>query len=153
MIRKITHDYEQTIALAARLAKALLPGTVIALRGDLGAGKTAFVTGLLKGLGGNDPVSSPTFTLVHEYTQQARLPLYHFDLYRLSGPDDLDAIGADDYWESHGISAIEWPDVAGERLPEERLEINIHYGEGDERIIDMDAKGDRLMQWFEGVNL
>ena len=153
MIQKTTHAYEETLALAERLGEQLLPGTVIALHGDLGAGKTAFVTGLLRGLGGIDAVSSPTFTIVHEYTRNARLPLYHFDLYRLEGPEDLDTIGAEEYWESQGVSAIEWPSVVPEAIPEARLDVTLSYGEADERIVEIEAKGERLCRWLEEVSV
>jgi len=153
MIQKTTHAYEETLVLAASLGEQLLPGTVIALHGDLGAGKTAFVTGLLRGLGGTDAVSSPTFTIVHEYTRNARLPLYHFDLYRLEGPEDLETIGAEEYWESEGVSAIEWPSVVPEAIPEDRLDVTLTYGEEDDRMIRIEARGQRLGRWLDEVTL
>jgi tRNA threonylcarbamoyladenosine biosynthesis protein TsaE len=107
---------EQTAAIARRLARELPPGAVLALAGPLGAGKTAFVKGLAAGLGlsPRDAVS-PTFTLVHEHP--GPVPLFHADLYRLRGPDDVAELGLDDYAERGGILAIEWPERAGAALP------------------------------------
>ena len=97
----------ETEALGAALAKILTPGTVLAYRGDLGAGKTAFTRGLARGLGCADMVTSPTYTIVNEYLS-GRLPLFHFDMYRLRSADDLWDIGWDDYLERGGICAVEW---------------------------------------------
>ena len=92
----VTHSPEQTRQLGARLAKALKPGAVVAFTGDLGAGKTAFVSGMAQGLGVRERVTSPTFTIVNEY-EGGRLPLFHFDMYRLGSADDLFDIGWEDY--------------------------------------------------------
>ena len=124
---------EQTRDLAAQLAQRLNPGDAIALVGELGAGKTRFVQGLARGLGvpADVPITSPTFTLlaVHE---QGRLPLYHFDLYRLSTCIDLDRIGAEEYLWGEGVSVIEWADRVPEALPDDCLWINFSFF-GDER--------------------
>lgn len=103
----ITNSPEETEALGAALAARLTPGTVIAYRGDLGAGKTAFTRGLARGLGYPDPVTSPTYTIVNEYLG-GRMPLFHFDMYRLTSAEDLWDIGWDDYLERGGICAVEW---------------------------------------------
>ncbi len=103
----ITHSPEETEAVGAQLAKQLTAGTVLAYRGDLGAGKTAFTRGLARGLGYNDPVTSPTYTVVNEYLG-GRLPLFHFDMYRLSSADDLWDIGWEDYLLRGGVCAVEW---------------------------------------------
>ena len=109
-----TESEEQTRGVAIALADQLAPGTVLLLHGDLGAGKTAFVRGLAEGLGlADDPVSSPTFTLVHEYTG-GRVPLYHADLYRLPPGASLDDLGLDEVAED-GVLAIEWPERLGSR--------------------------------------
>ena len=97
----------QTEALGAALAQHLTPGTVIAYRGDLGAGKTAFTRGLARGLGCREIVTSPTYTIVNEYLG-GRIPLFHFDMYRLASSDDLWDIGWDDYLERGGVCAVEW---------------------------------------------
>ncbi|HEY0790272.1 MAG TPA: tRNA (adenosine(37)-N6)-threonylcarbamoyltransferase complex ATPase subunit type 1 TsaE [Chthoniobacterales bacterium] len=107
---------EETRRLAAGFAASLQAGDVIALHGDLGAGKTEFVKGLVEGLGSNDAVTSPTFTLVHEY-HGGRLPVYHFDFYRLDGAADLDLIGYDECLGEPGVTVIEWAGRFPARLP------------------------------------
>ena len=102
-----TNSPVETEALGERIAKILTPGTVIAYCGDLGAGKTAFTRGLARGLGYREPVTSPTYTIVNEYLG-GRLPLFHFDMYRLGSSDDLWDIGWEDYLERGGICAVEW---------------------------------------------
>lgn len=130
----ISESPEATREFAAALAHTLKPGTVLALTGDLGAGKTCFVQGLAHGLNVTQPVSSPTYTLVNEYSGD--LPLYHIDLYRLRGTVDALGMGLDDYLESDGITAIEWPDRAATALPFETLRVRIEHGEAEhQRII------------------
>lgn len=102
-----THSPEQTEAVGATLAQQLKPGAIVAYQGDLGAGKTAFTRGLARGLGAADPVTSPTYTIVNEYLS-GRLPLFHFDMYRLASSDDLFDIGWEDYLERGGVCAVEW---------------------------------------------
>ena len=116
----ITNTPEQTEAVGFALAQQLIPGTVIAYRGDLGAGKTAFTRGLARGLGAGDPVTSPTYTIVNEYLS-GRIPLFHFDMYRLRSADDLFDIGWDDYLERGGVCAVEWSENV-----EEAMEDPIH---------------------------
>lgn len=106
-MKLITRSPEETEKLGAALAEKLLPGTVIAYRGDLGAGKTAFTRGLARGLGCREQVTSPTYTIVNEYLG-GRLPLFHFDMYRLSSADDLWDIGWEDYLDRGGVCAVEW---------------------------------------------
>ena len=110
-----THSPQETEALGQKLGQVLPAGTVIAYRGDLGAGKTAFTRGLARGLGITDPVTSPTYTIVNEYLG-GRLPLFHFDMYRLHSADDLFDIGWDDYLERQGICAVEWSENVEEAL-------------------------------------
>ncbi|MCB1090162.1 MAG: tRNA (adenosine(37)-N6)-threonylcarbamoyltransferase complex ATPase subunit type 1 TsaE [Verrucomicrobiae bacterium] len=112
-------DEAAMIALGAEAANGLRPGSVIALVGPLGAGKTHFSKGLVAGLGGDpDSVTSPTFTLVHEYTRGCRLPVFHFDFYRLDSPAELLAIGWDDYLdEGDGVLLVEWADKFPDLLP------------------------------------
>ena len=111
----ITNSPAQTEAVGAALGKNIKPGTVIAYRGDLGAGKTAFTRGLARGLGYTEPVTSPTYTIVNEYLG-GRLPLFHFDMYRLKSSDDLWDIGWEDYLERGGICAVEWSENVEEAL-------------------------------------
>ena len=119
----------ETEALAAELARSLKPGAVLALRGGLGMGKTAFVRGLARGLGFPGRVTSPTFTIVNEYIG-GRLPLFHFDLYRLSGSDDLFAIGWDEYPERGGVCAVEWSELAADALPPETVTVTLERAAG-----------------------
>ena len=131
---------EQTEALGAQLALKLQPGAVIAYEGDLGAGKTAFTRGLAKGLGSADRVTSPTYTIVNEYPS-GRLPLFHFDMYRLESSDDLWDIGWEDYLEQGGVCAVEWSEnvqdalqgairVRIEKTGEDSRKITIEGGDG-----------------------
>ena len=111
----ISNSPAETERLGAALAEKLCPGTVIAYRGDLGAGKTAFTRGLARGLGYAEPVTSPTYTIVNEYLG-GRLPLFHFDMYRLHSADDLWDIGWEDYLERGGVCAVEWSENVAEAL-------------------------------------
>ena len=128
-----THSPQETEALGQKLGQALPAGTVIAYRGDLGAGKTAFTRGLARGLGITDPVTSPTYTIVNEYSS-GRLPLFHFDMYRLHSADDLFDIGWDDYLERQGICAVEWSENVEEAM-ENALTVTIQkLGEETRKI-------------------
>ena len=109
----MTNAPEETEALGEKLGKLLRPGTVLAYLGDLGAGKTAFTRGLARGLGCRETVTSPTYTIVNEYLV-GRLPLFHFDMYRLASSDDLWDIGWEDYLDRQGVCAVEW----SENVPE-----------------------------------
>jgi len=130
----ITNSPQETEALAARLAQCLHPGTVIAYTGDLGAGKTAFTRGLARGLGILEPVTSPTYTIVNEYTS-GRLPLFHFDMYRLGSSDELFDIGWEDYLERGGICAVEWSENVADAM-EDAIYIRIEkLGEDTRRIV------------------
>ncbi|NLH49141.1 MAG: tRNA (adenosine(37)-N6)-threonylcarbamoyltransferase complex ATPase subunit type 1 TsaE [Myxococcales bacterium] len=128
MGRLETHSENETRALAARLAGLLRPGDVLALVGDLGAGKTRFVQGLARGLGVPEdvPVTSPTFTLLATF-RQGRLPLFHFDLYRLANEDDLARIGAEEYLWGEGVAAVEWAERAPKMMPDETLWIHFSF--------------------------
>ena len=111
----VTNSPEETEALGADLAGRLEPGTVIAFTGDLGAGKTAFVRGVARGLGISERVTSPTFTIVNEY-EGGRLPLFHFDMYRLGSSDELFDIGWEDYLARGGVCAVEWSENVADAL-------------------------------------
>lgn len=123
MIEFLTNSPEETEALGERLAKVLRPGTVLAYRGDLGAGKTAFTRGLARGLGYKEAVTSPTYTIVNEYLG-GRLPLFHFDMYRLHSDDDLWDIGWEDYLDRNGVCAVEWSENVPEAMAD-ALTVNI----------------------------
>ena len=135
----LTNSPAETEAVGAALGAVLQPGTVLAYRGDLGAGKTAFTRGLAKGLGCTDMVTSPTYTIVNEYLS-GRIPLFHFDMYRLASSDDLWDIGWEDYLERGGVCAVEWSenvedalegaiDVTIEKTGEESRRITIEGGD------------------------
>ena len=129
----LTNSPEQTEEVGAALSKVLSPGTVIAYRGDLGAGKTAFTRGLARGLGVTDPVTSPTYTIVNEYLG-GRMPLFHFDMYRLHSSDDLWDIGWEDYLERGGICAVEWSENVADAM-EDAITVTIEkLGEDSRRI-------------------
>ena len=117
---------EQTWAAAAALMESLEPGTVIALHGDLGAGKTCFIQGLAVAMGITDPITSPTYTLIGEY--EGRMKLNHIDLYRLANSVEALGIGLEEYLDSDGITAIEWAERAEEILPESMLHVSIEKG-------------------------
>ena len=129
----ITNSPAETEAIGAALGEILSPGTVLAYRGDLGAGKTAFTRGLARGLGCTDIVTSPTYTIVNE-DLNGRLPLFHFDMYRLASSDDLWDIGWEDYLERGGICAVEWSENVEDAL-EDAIFITIEkLGEESRRI-------------------
>lgn len=123
MFAIVSHSPEETWELAKKLAPILSEGDVINLSGDLGAGKTVFTKGLAEGLGIDEPVTSPTFTLIREY--QGRLPLYHFDVYRLADPDELDELGVDEYFYGDGVSVVEWGDKVEILMPDVHLVVKI----------------------------
>lgn len=132
----LSHNEAETEALGARLAAVLTPGAVVAYRGGLGMGKTAFTRGLAKGLGYGGRVTSPTFTIVNEY-EGGRLPLFHFDMYRLADADALFDIGWEDYLARGGVCAVEWSENVSDALPEGTLFVTIvrHETHDDWRII------------------
>ena len=125
-----TDSPEETWALAAELADELGPGTVIALHGELGAGKTCFIQGFAAALGIDEPITSPTYTLIGEY--EGRLPLHHIDLYRLSGPEEALGLGLEEYFDVNGITAIEWAERADGLLPPDLLHVEINADEQTE---------------------
>lgn len=130
-----TAGEEQTEALGFRLGQLIQPGAVIAYTGDLGAGKTAFTRGLARGLGIPDRVTSPTFTIVNEY-EGGRLPLFHFDMYRLGSSDELFDIGWEDYLTRGGVCAVEWSEQVSGALPEDAVWVDIARGDNEnDRII------------------
>ncbi len=135
----ISRSPAQTEAVGEALGKMLRPGTVLAFRGELGMGKTAFTRGLARGLGCTGRVTSPTFTIVNEYS--GPIPLFHFDLYRLSGPEELWDIGWDDYLARGGVCAVEWSERAADALPPDTLWVTISRLEADENGRVIHAEG------------
>jgi len=130
----ISHNPEETFALGIQCAASLRRGDVLALAGDLGAGKTQFSKGLAAGLGVECDVTSPTFTLIHEYPG-GRLPLFHIDLYRLEDEEEVLGIGLDEYLEGDGVTVIEWADKFSSLMPTGVRWIRFRVLEGDEREI------------------
>ena len=129
----ITNSPGETEAIGAALGNIIKPGTVIAYRGDLGAGKTAFTRGLARGLGCTEIVTSPTYTIVNEYLG-GRIPLFHFDMYRLRSSDDLFDIGWEDYLDRGGVCAVEWSENVDDAM-EDAIYITIEkLGEDSRRI-------------------
>jgi tRNA threonylcarbamoyladenosine biosynthesis protein TsaE len=135
----ISNSTEQTKDFAKELAKLLQPGDVIALEGDLGAGKTTFTKGLAEGLEIKKTVNSPTFTIIKEY--QGRLPLYHMDVYRLEDSDE--DLGFDEYFEGLGVTVVEWAHLIKDQLPLELLTIYLTHDDEEARKIKLVPKGKR----------
>ena len=119
-----TTSAKETFEAGYRLAQSVHPGQIYCLNGDLGVGKTVFTQGFAKGLGIEEPINSPTFTIVQEY-HEGRLPLYHFDVYRIGDIEEMEEIGYDDYFFGKGICLIEWAELIEEILPDDRISITI----------------------------
>lgn len=121
-IKKIqSHSPDETIGAGMWLASKLKCGDVVALIGELGSGKTVFIQGVCQGLGVKVPVTSPTFTLIHEY--EGKWPVYHFDFYRINSVEEMTELGCEEYFYGDGVSLIEWADKVLEVLPEKRFEV------------------------------
>lgn len=134
-----TSSEQETVAFAAQFARTLKPGDVVAFRGGLGVGKTAFVRGLAQGLGINCDVSSPTFALIHEYKGD-NMALYHFDMYRVRDYDSLYSTGFFDYLESGAVLAVEWSENIAGDLPDNTVTVSIEHGGGDVRLITVEGE-------------
>ena len=128
----ITNSAQQTEQLGEKLGRILTPGTVLAYTGDLGAGKTAFTRGLAKGLEIPERITSPTFTIVNEY-EGGRLPLFHFDMYRLGSSDERFDIGWEDYLVRGGVCAVEWSENVEDVLDADTIRVDIRRGESDDQ--------------------
>ncbi len=119
-----TNSEKETLAFGMELAKEAKPGQIFSLEGDLGVGKTVLTKGMAQGLGITEPVSSPTFTIVQVY-EEGRLPFYHFDVYRISDPEEMDEIGYEDYFFGNGVCLVEWANLIEELMPEQTIHITI----------------------------
>lgn len=140
----MSHSAEQTGRLGVRLGALLLPGDVICLCGDMGAGKTVFSSGIGRGWGARQALTSPTYNLVHQHTREADdAVLYHLDCYRLRSADEADTIGFDDIVESGGVLVIEWPERIRDALPEAYLWIELGVVEDTRRNFLLEAVGER----------
>ncbi len=136
----ITHSAAETRALGARLAEKLAPGDVVLLQGELGAGKSEFARGVARGLGIQGPVPSPSFTILNAY-DEGRIPLYHFDWYRIEDPQEIHEMGMEEQLGGDGAALIEWSEKAEECLPERVLRVSIRVLEGDTRDITFQPRG------------
>ncbi|MGE5508810.1 MAG: tRNA (adenosine(37)-N6)-threonylcarbamoyltransferase complex ATPase subunit type 1 TsaE [Chitinophagales bacterium] len=140
MFELLTAAAPETERLGERLAELLQPGDAVLLSGDLGAGKTTFTRGLARGLGAAQPVTSPTFTLMHEY--DGRLPVYHFDLYRLERGSDLAELGLAEFLYGQGVAVVEWPDLLGEWRPDDCLSLEFRLDPAGRRVV-VEGRGTR----------
>lgn len=154
MLVRQTHSAEETRALAARLGRALLPGDIVCLRGDLGAGKTTWTQGLARGLGVPDaePVNSPTFMLLAEH-RSGRVPLFHFDVYRLENSQGLYDLAFDEYLDGEGVVVIEWADRIADALPDNRLDVVLVPDGPDSRTLTFTPHGPRARALLEALAL
>ena len=130
----ILKNEEETRAFGLELGASLRKGDIVALIGDLGTGKTALTKYIAEGLGIQEVITSPTFTIVQEY-RQGRLPLYHFDVYRIGDPEEMYELGYEEYFYGDGVCVIEWADLIEELLPEYTKTIRIEYGKNQEERI------------------
>ncbi|MCR5509133.1 MAG: tRNA (adenosine(37)-N6)-threonylcarbamoyltransferase complex ATPase subunit type 1 TsaE [Lachnospiraceae bacterium] len=133
---------EDTFEFGRKLGEAAEPGEVYALTGDLGTGKTVFAQGFAAGLGIAEPVNSPTFTILKIY-EQGRLPLYHFDVYRIEDPDEMYEVGYEEYFGGDGVALVEWAELMDELMPDDAIKISITKdpGRGDDyRLISCDKE-------------
>lgn len=138
---------DDTQRLAAYIGSQSWPGIVIALDGDLGAGKTTFSKALAAAIGVKDVVSSPTFTIIKEYMGD-ELPFYHMDVYRLS-LEEADELGLDDYFYGHGVTIVEWASLIEELMPEQYVSIHIEYIDEQQRMVHVQAFGERYEQLLQ----
>lgn len=132
MVSIVTKSPQETEYIGKRIASFLSPGDIISLTGDLGAGKTLFVQGIAKGLGIEQMVTSPTFTIIQEY-DEGKIPLYHMDVYRIEDPLEMEDIGYEEYFYGEGVTCVEWGNLILELFPKEHLKIHItHLEDGRE---------------------
>jgi len=146
----VSHGAEQTRRLGAHLGTVARQGDVILLEGEFGSGKTTFAQGIAKGMGINARyVNSPTFTLINEYRGTGGRRLYHIDLYRLEGEEQIATLGLDDYLDSRGIVVVEWPQEAEQWLPDERLTVHLTHLSETKRTLRFYAQGARYLELLE----
>ncbi|MBJ6726315.1 tRNA (adenosine(37)-N6)-threonylcarbamoyltransferase complex ATPase subunit type 1 TsaE [Geomesophilobacter sediminis] len=146
-----TSSAEATVQLGLRLGRLLGPGDFVALFGELGAGKTQFAKGIAAGLAVDPatPVTSPTYTILNVY--QGRLPLYHFDLYRLQGAEESAALGFEEYFYGKGVCVVEWSERLEDELPEEVISVTLAHLEHDSRRVAFEGSGPRTREIIEAL--
>lgn len=146
-MKRIVKTVEETQALAGELARNIKPGTIILIKGDLGAGKTTFTQGFARALGIRRPLKSPTFTLVREY-ETTEFPLYHFDVYRLGEEGGADELGLEEYFRSDSVVLIEWAEYIQALLPDDVIQVELKRVNSDEsddlRIIEINSTNSKL---------
>ena len=145
-----TYGPDETISLGKKLGRLLKPGDVVALYGELGAGKTVLTKGIARGLGVEADVHSPTFTLIHEHP--GPIPLYHVDLYRLSSEQEVETLGLEEYIYSDGVTVIEWANTARSLLPAERLDITLRMTGDTERELIFETESEPMGKIIEALN-
>lgn len=153
-ITYLTHSEEETTTLGGLLADLLRPGLVVTLSGELGAGKSVLARGVIRGLGVVDgPINSPTFTVMNPYPE-GRLPVYHWDFYRLGDPDELIELGADEFLGGNGVALVEWPQRGAGWLPPDRIDIRIDdHHQPDARRLHLTATGPLSQQVLHELTL
>jgi tRNA threonylcarbamoyladenosine biosynthesis protein TsaE len=146
-----TKSSAETIRIGKSIGSRLLPGDVVALMGELGAGKTQLIKGIATGVGVGKPtyISSPSFTLINEYP--GRIPFYHIDLFRLGWEKEAEELGLEDYFQSEGITVIEWADKIPSLLPKEMLLIHIVYTGKNKRFLEITGKGKRYLNLVDQI--
>lgn len=149
-ISKLLRNEEETLEFGRMIGKNMEEGILVCLNGDLGAGKTCLTKGIAQGLEIEEDVTSPTFILVEEY--EGRLPLYHFDVYRIEEPEELYFIGFEEYLAKEAVVIIEWSVQIDEILPPQRLDIDISRTEKDERRITLNAVGEKAQTLLRRLN-
>ena len=147
MIKIKVNNEEETFLLGKRIGQLLQSSMILCLSGDMGTGKTHFTKGIAAGLGIEDYITSPTFTLINEY--KGRIPLYHFDVYRLENSDELNELGYQEYFFGSGVTVIEWADIINDVIPKDRLWIILHKIDGDKRRIIIDGAGEEYISLVE----
>jgi tRNA threonylcarbamoyladenosine biosynthesis protein TsaE len=143
----VSSSEDKTFNIGYKLGTLIRKGDIVCLTGDLGAGKTTMTKAIAKGLKIDEYITSPTFTIVHEY--EGREKLYHFDVYRVGSVEEMEDIGYEEYFYSEGVCVIEWANLIEEIIPENHLWINIKYGPNNERIMDMAPTSDHFEKIVE----
>ena len=146
----ITKSPEETKNLGKEVSKLTKPGDLLAFYGELGVGKTCFIQGISQGLKVKDYVTSPSFTIINEY--QGKIPIYHFDLFRLDNAEEILELGYKEYFYGEGLTVIEWAEKIEQLLPKEHLEIEIKFKDRYQRTISFISQGDRFNKFLEELN-